>query len=65
LPEFKEYHYSWEQLENTVHQLIPYKLQQMQQWLTWEPPLPNSPPTTTHLICAKFVRNNKSVKITL
>ncbi|MBW4480597.1 MAG: PD-(D/E)XK nuclease family protein [Tolypothrix brevis GSE-NOS-MK-07-07A] len=47
LPEFKEYHYSWEQLENTVHQLIPYKLQQMQQWLTWEPPLPNSPPTTT------------------
>ncbi|GAX43643.1 cell division FtsK/SpoIIIE [Tolypothrix sp. NIES-4075] len=47
LPEFKEYHYSWEQLENTVHQLIPYKLQQMQQWLTWEPLLPNSPPTTT------------------
>ncbi|KAB8333176.1 cell division protein FtsK [Scytonema tolypothrichoides VB-61278] len=47
LPEFKEYQYSWEQLENTVHQLIPYKLQQMRQWLTWEPPLPNSPPLTT------------------
>ncbi len=47
LPEFKEYHYSWEQLESTVHQLIPYKLQQMQQWLTWEPPHPNPPPSTT------------------
>ncbi len=47
LPEFKEYQYSWEQLENTVHQLIPYKLQQMQQWLTWEPPHPNPPPPTT------------------
>ncbi|TBR60315.1 cell division protein FtsK [Westiellopsis prolifica IICB1] len=47
LPEFKEYQYSWEELENTVHQLIPYKLQQMQQWLTWEPPHPNPPPPTT------------------
>lgn len=47
LPEFKEYHYSWEQLENTVHQLTPYKLQQMQQWLNWEPPQPNPPPSTT------------------
>lgn len=47
LPEFKEYSYSWEQLENTVHQLIPHKLQQMQQWLTWEPSQPNPPPPTT------------------
>lgn len=47
LPEFKEYKYTWEQLENTVHQLIPHKLQQMQQWLTWEPPNPNPPPATT------------------
>lgn len=47
LPEFKEYRYSWEQLENTVHQLIPLKLQQMQQWLTWEPPQLNPPPATT------------------
>ncbi|WP_392532114.1 DNA translocase FtsK [Nostoc sp. C117] len=47
LPEFKEYQYSWEQLENTVHQLIPYKLQQMQEWLSWESPHPNSPPPTT------------------
>ncbi|WP_442994252.1 hypothetical protein [Scytonema sp. PRP1] len=47
LPEFKEYQYTWEQLENTVHHLIPYKLQQMQQWLSWEPPNPNPPPPTT------------------
>ncbi|MBA3923236.1 MAG: PD-(D/E)XK nuclease family protein, partial [Nostocaceae cyanobacterium] len=47
LPEFKEYHYTWEELENTVHQLIPHKLQQMQQWLTWEPPQLNPPPSTT------------------
>ncbi|MBD2345329.1 DNA translocase FtsK [Anabaena subtropica] len=49
LPEFKEYRYSWEQLENTVHQLIPYKLLQMQQWLNWESPNPNPPPRTTQL----------------
>ncbi|PMB49745.1 cell division protein FtsK [Fischerella thermalis CCMEE 5205] len=47
LPEFKEYKYTWEELENTVHRLIPYKLQQMRQWLIWEPPHPNPPPPTT------------------
>lgn len=47
LPEFKEYKYSWEQLENTVHQLIPYKLLQMQNWLSWESPNSNPPPATT------------------
>ncbi|MDJ0616702.1 MAG: DNA translocase FtsK [Calothrix sp. MO_192.B10] len=47
LPEFKEYKYSWEQLENTVHQLIPYKLQQMQTWINWEPNQDNPPPSTT------------------
>jgi DNA segregation ATPase FtsK/SpoIIIE, S-DNA-T family len=47
LPEFIACNYSWEQLENTVHQLTPYKLQQMRQWLTWEPPQPNPPPPTT------------------
>jgi S-DNA-T family DNA segregation ATPase FtsK/SpoIIIE len=47
LPEFKEYKYSWEQLENSVHQLIHHKLQQMQQWLSWEPPNNNPPPVTT------------------
>ena len=48
LPEFKEYRYSWEQLEDTVYQLIPYKLQQMQQWLKWESPRSNPPPVTTN-----------------
>ena len=43
---FKEYYYSWEQLENTVHSLIPHKLQQMRQWLTWESGQINPPPAT-------------------
>ncbi|AFY56556.1 DNA segregation ATPase, FtsK/SpoIIIE family [Rivularia sp. PCC 7116] len=47
LPEFKEYYYGWEELENTVNQLIPYKLQQMQEWLSWKPSQPNCPPSTT------------------
>ncbi|GET37071.1 DNA translocase FtsK [Microseira wollei] len=55
LPEFKEYYYSWEELENTVHSLIPHKLQQMRQWLTWESGQPNPPPATIQselcLIC--------------
>ena len=46
LPEFKEYKYSWEQLEDTVYQLIPYKLQQMKKWLNWEAPQPDPPPPT-------------------
>ena len=47
LPDLQELTFSWEQLENTVHQLVPQKPQQMQQWLTWEPPQPNPPPPTT------------------
>ena len=47
LPEFKEYYYGWEELENTVNQLIPYKLQQMQEWLSWKPSQADSPPATT------------------
>ncbi len=47
LPDFQPYRFTWEELEPTVHQLIPYKLQQMQQWLSWEPPQPNPPPETT------------------
>ncbi|NET02172.1 MAG: cell division protein FtsK [Sphaerospermopsis sp. SIO1G1] len=46
LPEFKDYQYSWEQLETNVHKLIPFKLQQMQEWLKWESPNPNPPPAT-------------------
>ncbi|MBO1346890.1 MAG: PD-(D/E)XK nuclease family protein [Hormoscilla sp. GUM202] len=47
LPEFKIREYSWEQLSETVHQLIPHKLQQMRQWLNWKPPQPDPPPPTT------------------
>jgi DNA segregation ATPase FtsK/SpoIIIE, S-DNA-T family len=46
LPEFKEYHYDWNELESTVHQLIPHKLQQMQQWVNWQPGQPDPPPPT-------------------
>ncbi|MFP4414684.1 PD-(D/E)XK nuclease family protein, partial [Coleofasciculus sp.] len=51
LPEFKEYAYSWEQLEAAVHELIPHKLQQMQNWVSWQHPHSNPPPLTsnTHL----------------
>ena len=53
LPDWQELTFSWEQLENTVHRLIPHKLQQMQHWLKWEPPSPNPPPPTsqTELLC--------------
>lgn len=47
LPDLQELTFTWEQLETTVHQLVPQKLQQMRQWLTWEPPQPNSPPPTS------------------
>ncbi|OSO92239.1 cell division protein FtsK [Cylindrospermopsis raciborskii CENA303] len=47
LPEFQEYTYTWEQLENTTHQIIHHKLLQMRQWSGWESPQPNPPPMTT------------------
>ncbi|WP_424095373.1 DNA translocase FtsK [Moorena producens] len=37
LPEFQKHYYSREELEDTVHQLIPHKLQQMRAWLSWKP----------------------------
>ena len=48
LPEFKSYRFEWERLENTVHESLPYKLQQMQGWLTWEQHQPDPPPPTIH-----------------
>jgi S-DNA-T family DNA segregation ATPase FtsK/SpoIIIE len=69
-PELKEYYYSHEQLAETVHQLIPHKLQQMRQWLTWKPEQINPPPPTTqsHLCkicpqqekCQTFFQNQES-----
>ncbi|MFB2936300.1 DNA translocase FtsK [Aerosakkonemataceae cyanobacterium BLCC-F154] len=47
LPRFIQYYYDWEKLEETVNQVIPHKLQQMQEWLKWEPGKPNIPPLTT------------------
>lgn len=37
LPEFQKHYYSREDLEDTVHQVIPHKLQQMREWLSWKP----------------------------
>jgi S-DNA-T family DNA segregation ATPase FtsK/SpoIIIE len=53
LPNWAELTFTWDELENTVHQLIPQKLQQMHQWISWEPPQPNPPPPTPHpdLLC--------------
>ncbi len=48
LPEFKSYRFQWEQLENTVHESLPYKLQQMRSWLTWKQHQPDPPPATIH-----------------
>jgi S-DNA-T family DNA segregation ATPase FtsK/SpoIIIE len=53
LPEFKSYFYTWEELKDTVHELTPFKLQQMRNWLTWEPSQPDPPPAThqTEQLC--------------
>lgn len=53
LPEWEELTLTWEELEDSIHQLIPQKLQQIQQWLDWQPPLPNPPPPTSQpdLLC--------------
>lgn len=53
LPDWQELTFTWDELENTVHRLIPQKLQQMQQWVAWEPPHPNPPPLTSQpeLLC--------------
>jgi S-DNA-T family DNA segregation ATPase FtsK/SpoIIIE len=48
LPNWDELTFTWDELEKTVHQLIPQKLQQMCQWIDWEPPQPNPPPPTPH-----------------
>ncbi|MGB3670339.1 MAG: DNA translocase FtsK [Phormidesmis sp.] len=48
LPDWQGVEYSWDQLETTLHQLIPAKLQQMRAWLAWQPGESNPPPTTPH-----------------
>lgn len=46
LPNFQAFHYRWEDLESSIHQVIPHKLHQMRQWLTWQAPQDNPPPAT-------------------
>ncbi|GFE67946.1 PD-(D/E)XK nuclease family protein [Chroococcus sp. FPU101] len=47
-PNLKTDFYSWEKLEETIYQSILYKLQQMQEWLTWESGDSEPPPATIH-----------------
>ena len=49
LPDWKGVEYSWDQLEKSLHQLIPPKLQQIKSWLAWQPSEPSPPPRTPHL----------------
>lgn len=53
LPNWEELTFTGDELEKTIHQLIPQKLQQMRQWLAWDSPQPNPPPPTTQpdLLC--------------
>lgn len=44
LPDWQEQVYSWAQLEDTVHQLIPQKLLQIRAWLAWQPNQGEPPP---------------------
>jgi DNA segregation ATPase FtsK/SpoIIIE, S-DNA-T family len=44
LPDWKELTFTWAELEKTVHQLIPHKLQQMRQWANWQQGQPYPPP---------------------
>lgn len=47
-PNLKTDFYSWEKLEETIYQSIPQKLQQMQEWLTWESGHSEPPPATIY-----------------
>ena len=47
LPDWKELTFTWDELEATVYQMIPHKLQQMQQWVAWKPGQPDPPPVAS------------------
>ncbi len=53
LPDWKEQTFTWQQLTDAIHHLIPIWLERMQQWLTWQPFHPDPPPATTQpeLLC--------------
>ncbi|MEO0457766.1 MAG: DNA translocase FtsK [Cyanobacteria bacterium P01_A01_bin.114] len=48
LPDWQGTVYAWEQLAESLHQLLPAKLQQMRAWLGWESPQPEPPPMTAY-----------------
>jgi S-DNA-T family DNA segregation ATPase FtsK/SpoIIIE len=49
LPDWQEQVYSWKQLEDTVHQLIPQKLMQIRDWLAWQPNQGETPPAALQM----------------
>jgi DNA segregation ATPase FtsK/SpoIIIE, S-DNA-T family len=60
LPDWQELTFTWDELIHTVHQLIPHKLQQMRQWIAWEPRQPDPPPPTTQLhLCQMCPQHTK------
>ncbi len=67
LPDWKGVEYSWDQLEETLHQLIPPKLQQMREWIAWAPSTPNPPPMTAHPrlcdICPQYNRCHNDFQV--
>lgn len=48
LPEWQELRFSWEMLEGNLDRVIPYKLQQMGEWLAWKPYQSDPPPATIY-----------------
>ncbi|PPS40338.1 DNA translocase FtsK [Chroococcidiopsis sp. TS-821] len=63
LPNLQELSFTWEQLETTIHQLVPQKLQQMQQWLAWKPPQLNPPPPTSQPYLCHICPQQKKCQI--
>ena len=60
LPDWNGVEYPWDLLEDTLHQLIPHKLMQMRDWLSWRSPNPSPPPMTAHLeLCNICPQKNK------
>ncbi|MEM8604374.1 MAG: DNA translocase FtsK, partial [Cyanobacteria bacterium P01_H01_bin.121] len=46
LPDWQETTYDAEDLATSLHQLLPAKLQQIREWLAWQPGDPDPPPPT-------------------
>lgn len=46
LPEFQVYHYSWEELQSMIQSGVVRHLQNMRDWLRWQPDQSNPPPKT-------------------